>query len=141
MAAGFVAVIVIAYVFKFFVKNYRKATKGGLTIDPEDANSQQPKFVPKGPPTPTTKAMMEADPDFNPNNANHRLATLEALDRTSSKLLQMNGYKMGMPAEGEKPEETFVVDPVVEASQSPSSNDLARASLDNLMGGSEAVVK
>lgn len=84
--------------------------------------------------------MMEADPDFNPNNVNHRLATLEALDRTSSKLLQMNGIKMNNGAVDEKPEDTFVVDEVVDANQSPSSNDLARASLENLMGGSNAVV-
>ena len=83
---------------------------------------------------------MEADPDFNPNNVNHRLATLEALDRTSSKLLQMNGIKMNMEAVDEKPDDTFVVDEVVDANQSPSANDLARASLENLMGGSNAVV-
>ena len=85
---------------------------------------------------------MEADPDFNPNDINHRLATLEALDRTSSKLLQMNGIKMNMEAVDEKPEDTFVVDEVVDdANQSPSANDLARASLENLMGDSNAVVR
>ena len=41
--------------------------------------------------------MMEADPAFNPNKAEHRVMTLEALDRTSSTLLAMNGIKVNMP--------------------------------------------
>ena len=81
---------------------------------------------------------MEADPDFNPNKAEHRILSLEALDRTSSKLLSMNGIKMDMPTVEENKEEA--VEETANATQSPSANDLARANLDNLMGGSNAVV-
>ena len=60
IAIGFVAVILIAYIFQWCLKNYRKATTGGLTIDLDDANSNapnnQPTHVPKDPPTPRTQA-------------------------------------------------------------------------------------
>ena len=39
IAAGFVAVIVIAYIFQWCVKNYRKATKVGLSINIDEPNS------------------------------------------------------------------------------------------------------
>ena len=69
------------------------------------ARRNQEKFIPKQPPSPMTKAMMEADPAFNPNNANHRVMTLEALDRTSTTLLKSHGIKVNMPVVTEESEE------------------------------------
>ena len=63
--------------------------------------------------------MMQADPDFNPNIQEHRILSLEAMDRTSSTLLKMNGIniasgiKIDMPVlteesgEGEPIGDTF----------------------------------
>ena len=90
----FAAVILVAYLWQLCRRYYSQ--KQGLSINvgdewdnPAAMNNRrnQEKFIPKNPPTPRTKAMMEADPDFNPNNINHRVMTLEALDRTSSTLL------------------------------------------------------
>ena len=87
--------------------------------------------------------MMDADPDFNPNKIDHRIMTLEALDRTSSKLLQMNGIKMpkdGEPTDGNEDDSTGSSG-MPNTNDSPSANDLARRNLDNLMGEQKTVVQ
>ena len=99
------AIILVAYLFKMCKRYFRKAQKSGLTLDLNDGGwdnsynnpspGNQESFVPKGPPTPRTKAMMEADPMFNPNKIEHRIQTLEALGRTSETLLAMEGKKIG----------------------------------------------
>ena len=78
-AVVFAVVILVAYLWQWCKSYYQQANKSF----PDEIPNQNRGFVPLNPPTPRTKAMMEADPDFNPNNVEHRVMTLEALDRTS----------------------------------------------------------
>lgn len=130
-------VILVAYLWQWAKKKYGAARKSGLTplvIDEDEWSDQNTrgrrhteKWVPKQPPTPRTRAMMKADPDFNPNNPDHRILSLEALDRTSSALLKMNNIKINMPVvteESDEKEATFDFPVDQDSSESPSGGGM-----------------